>query len=73
MDNNNSCGVAKAIDGLQGKYRVALDNLIHTPYLMGGKSADEVFAIMTDAGISTSASAITRHRRKACSCARKEN
>lgn len=66
------CVIGRAMRDLPDPYKSSLVTLIDTPYSEGGKSADEVFLIMNEAGLRSSATAVTRHRRGMCACRRKD-
>lgn len=57
------CHIADTLGNLAEPYSSALENL-----LSGDMSADIVASAMRKAGLRSSASAITRHRRGVCCC-----
>lgn len=62
------CGIGRTIKELPEPYSTALRGLISNPWAEGGLSADEVAAVMLEAGLKSSPSAVTRHRRNTCGC-----
>lgn len=67
------CVIGRAMRDLPEPYKTPLVELVDTPFANGGKSADEVFKIMNEAGLRSSSTAVTRHRRGTCACLRKAN
>lgn len=74
MDSTEGvCVIGRAMRDLSEPYKTPLVELVNTPFSAGGRSADEVFKIMNEAGLRSSATAVTRHRKGTCSCSRKAN
>lgn len=67
------CVIGRVMRDLPEPYKTPLVELVNTPHSAGGKSADEVFKIMNEAGLRSSATAVTRHRKGTCACLRKAN
>lgn len=62
------CGIGRTIKELPEPYSTALRGIISNPWAEGGLSADEVASVMLEAGLKSSPSAVTRHRRNTCGC-----
>jgi hypothetical protein len=64
------CKVARTLTGLAEPYRSALENLLATPYRLGGLTDEALALKLRQAGIPVGATLLNRHRRGLCTCER---
>jgi hypothetical protein len=62
------CRVAKVIDSISDPYRSKLQDLVNVSYSAGGLSDTDLAKLMQQAGLQCSATMISRHRRRVCTC-----
>lgn len=71
MSSTNLCVIGKAIEDLESPYRDALVQMVETPWVDGGLSDLELEGVMRGAGLRSSQTSVSRHRRRLCVCATK--
>lgn len=62
------CVIGRAIETVPVTHRAALERIVSQTFAEGGLGPDDAAILMLEAGLQSSASAITRHRRGVCSC-----
>lgn len=68
MSSNRHCVIAAALLSVSGQHLEALSDIVDRPFTEGGLTSDRAAVVMKQAGLRSSASAVTRHRRGECSC-----
>jgi hypothetical protein len=64
----NPCIVKRTIDGLDEPYRSKLRDLVNTRWADGGLTETALSKLMQHAGLTCSATMLSRHRRGVCTC-----
>jgi hypothetical protein len=62
------CIVQRTIDELQEPYKSKLRDLVDTGFADGGMTETSLAKLMQSAGLTCSATMISRHRRSVCTC-----
>lgn len=71
--STKACVIGQAMTDLPEPYGSALQQIIDRPWKDGGLTEFEVAIVMNEAGLRSSATSVSRHRRGLCVCRMKGN